>query len=156
MHASKDLMWWMEDEIFWVGMGSKHTLKEKQWAGGPHRHVHTAMQGPVHAVQQLLGVGCLCPDTVTLLLFSLLSSASTIVSVFWHCYCNSNFWFCFQFKKKKRIVVSAVWSGRVYQQHQLPHQPTNPTFVLGQVRIIPTSAKLEMFPIEFGRARTAR
>ena len=75
--------------------------------------------------------------------FPLLSSP-TIVFVFWHCYCNSNF--CFQFKTKKRIVVSAVWSGLVCQRHQLPHQPTNPTFVLGQVRIIPTSAKLEMFP----------
>jgi hypothetical protein len=26
MHASKDLMWWVEEEIFWVGNGSEHGL----------------------------------------------------------------------------------------------------------------------------------
>jgi hypothetical protein len=27
MHVSKDSMWWVEEEIFWVGMGSEHTLE---------------------------------------------------------------------------------------------------------------------------------
>jgi hypothetical protein len=31
MHASKDSMWWVQEEIFWGCMGSEHTPKQGKW-----------------------------------------------------------------------------------------------------------------------------